>query len=102
MKYFLLTDEATQWYSYIIVLGGRGETISIYSLNNNITGTFLKSIFSREPAAARNFDLLTGGGMTFCSGWTLSEYEYNRLLTLINLYPNYKKYLSLIDISNES
>lgn len=88
-SYYLAHDNPTQWQSYIIEECD-GKVVQMVELKFDNFGTFIGSICQREL----HFLDKTFNGEN-CYGWTISKYEFDRILRLSELYAPYKKYLKV-------
>ena len=104
MKYYLIVDDSTQWFGYIVAQypdAVENKCAECFSLESRIGGPFVNQIYSREVHfTSRRFshhNLVSQSGGTFY-GWTLSKSEFDRLKELIDLYPAAEKYNKLINL----
>jgi hypothetical protein len=97
MKYYLLHDNNTQWFTKIVSIDiksvdekndGIEEFIDV---DTAIKGPFIESIFEREL----HFSNKKFYGNSYY-GWTISKNEFDRLKRLTELYPKYLEYMKKI------
>lgn len=103
MNYFLVIDNSTQWFSYIIAADSQitdlttPEKWNVKEYHEMLLG--MNSPFlSRLWARRRNFSNAYFYGMPnlgSCSGWDLSVDDFERLKEMISLFPSVTKFAQL-------
>ncbi len=88
MKYYLVTDVGTQWFSYLVSVHD-GQTIDCLEVPNDLDGSLLRNIYGREQVDQwmnlRHGGMVLGGGSF--GGWSVSRLEFDRIKRLIELTP---------------
>ena len=103
MKYYLITDIGTQWFTYIVSARElppsktrirRCNITSFLKLDLGMHSNFINNIQSREP----NFMLAEFLGWIESGdyyGWALSEKEFDTIKEMIYIYPTVEKFNKL-------
>jgi hypothetical protein len=92
MKYALITDNSVQWFHYLVCISDTGEAIEWYDLDIKIKNNYLSNLYNRGV----NFDnlyLVLPGQVNhhFYGNW-ISEYEFQRVRKMIELFPSVQEY----------
>lgn len=103
MNYFLVIDNSTQWFSYIVASDDqikdpttpeKWNAKEYHEMPVGMNSPFLSRIWDRR----RNFSNAYFYGMPnlgSCSGWDLSIDDFNKLKELISLFPSVVKFNQL-------
>lgn len=96
MKYFLLTDNSVQWFTYLISCkeSDKNKAIDIYEIEKTIDNSFLRNIFRRDPNYY-NIEIENVGPCKSFTAWSISEFDFRRIQDMISLFPYHKKFLEL-------
>ena len=87
--YYLIHDNSTQWFSYIVSMDG-DNVEDMINVPLDISGDFLTNILQREF----HFTNKKIRNDTYY-GWSISKNEFDKLKEIVLLYPSYKKYLKM-------
>jgi len=90
-KYYLIIDNATQWFQNAIAVDSEDKIHSNICVDFKINGPFLNSIYEREV----HFWDRSFLGQS-CYGWTISKKEFETIKRLVELYPQYMEYIKTI------
>ena len=93
-KYYFCLDVNTQWFCKLLVIE-EDKDLKFIDFNYHSGGEFLSSITARDVLT---YDVnKTYTKEYYC--WSISFYEYNRLLRINELYPKVLEYTRLIGLS---
>jgi hypothetical protein len=99
-KYAFIVDDCFQWSCYV-VLFKEDEKFEdyVYPIENHyvdwdIKAEVITQILTR-PEVEKSFKLNGLGGSHHFRGWWISEWEYVRIVKLVDAYPIYKEFLEL-------
>jgi len=94
MKYAIISDTSVQWFSYLISLNDKDETVEKIQISFDITRSseYVQNFYNRHPSF-QNLKLM-GDGEIYAGVW-LSEYEYNRVSKILELHPYVQEYTRL-------
>lgn len=88
MKYALITDNCTQWFSYIVSIFDTGETVETYEVPSKLTNEFLLNLYKREQSFSGLNIRIPNEPASFCwAGSWISGYEFQRVKKMIQLWP---------------
>lgn len=91
MKYFLVIDQSTQWFSRLVVTFDEKET-QWKEVPSEMRGDFLNSIYQREMWPQP----IEMSGQSW-GGWNIGLTEYVRIKRMIELWPAVQEYQKLQD-----
>ncbi len=92
MKYALLTDNSVQWFGFLVSISEEGKCYDYHPVSTGIKCDYLSSIYSR-PLNFTDLELdIPSQPVNKFYGIYISEYEFNRLVKIIRLYPETLEY----------
>lgn len=91
LNYYLISDNDVQWFTRVVAMNWPElRVVESKDLPSAVCGDFLSSIWERDIAFSnKEIDNQTW------SGWSLSRYEYDRVLRIIELHPSAAEYEKL-------
>lgn len=95
MKYALITDNSVQWFSYLVKITDDGRLYEKILIPNNLNNDFMGNLCKRGLCFV-NFkftnDVLPSEMTGTWYGNFISEYEFNRVKKMLDLYPMVKEF----------
>lgn len=96
IRYYILVDESTQWFSKLVALeeGAKEPREQIDIPQRVMRGRFFANIFERAPLEKTLLLYGQMGGQSW-GGWNISPMEYKRIFRIIELCAAEQEYQKL-------
>lgn len=91
-NHYLIIDNSCQWEQYIVKLN-KQEILEMIEVKNLSVGSFLNNIYLREMHFSNKFFR-----NNYYYGWTISEYEFNRIKKMCELKEYVDEYNKLAEL----
>ena len=92
MKYLLVTDNSVQWFTYLVCVAETGEVLEEYSVPTCFNNAYINNLYNRG-VYPHDIELnIRGCSVNRFCGNNISEYEYQRVRRMLELFPQVKEY----------
>lgn len=112
-RYYLIVDSGTQWFSRIICIKDDreiSESLDLQTLEPQLkhNSSLFSNIYGRKPLGVitdefgnkltlNHYSFGSSGNISLWHGWSISEFEFEKIKKLIELTPYVKKFNELLN-----